>query len=170
MNPYKQSGSYKLTCQSCHKAYIGQTGRNLTTRYKEHTRNIRFNKDELAFAQHVLNKQHQCSSMATIMEMVEPAKKENLMNIKENFHIYHLNKNNKLIEEKKSNKESHNQNEMFDIIININTHPQIRHNTQEVYIHDRYTLEHHNNTECSTRSQTTQKSRINIRNLLLQQK
>jgi hypothetical protein len=132
MNPYEQSGIYKLACQSCHKAYIGQTGINLTTRYNEHIRNIRFNKHELVFAQHILNKQHQYSPMTTIMEMVEPAKKGNLMNIKENFHIYHLNKNNKLIEEQKSNKESHNQNEMFDIIININTHPQIRHNTQEV--------------------------------------
>jgi hypothetical protein len=71
--------------------YIGQTGRNLT-RYKEHIRNIRFNKDESAFAQHILNKQHQVGPMTTIMEMVEYAKKGNIMNIKENFHIYHLNK------------------------------------------------------------------------------
>jgi hypothetical protein len=49
-NPYEQSGIYKLTCQSCHKMYIGQTGRKLTTRYKEHIRNIRFKKDESAFA------------------------------------------------------------------------------------------------------------------------
>jgi hypothetical protein len=62
--------------------YIGQTGRNLTTRYKEHTRNIRFNKDESTFAQHILNKQHQYGPMTTIMEMVEYAKKGNIMNIK----------------------------------------------------------------------------------------
>jgi hypothetical protein len=130
MNPYEQSGIYKLTCRSCHKACIGQTGRNLATRYNEHVRNIRFNKDELAFAQHILNK-HQYGPMTTVMEMVEPAKKGNLMNTKENFHIYHLNKNNKLIQEQKSNKESHNRNKIFDMI-NINTHPQIRHNTQEV--------------------------------------
>jgi hypothetical protein len=57
-NPYEQSGIYKITCQSCQKVYIGQTGRNLTTRYKEH---IRLNKDKLAFAQHtrILNKRHQ---------------------------------------------------------------------------------------------------------------
>jgi hypothetical protein len=42
-------------------------------------------------------------------------KKENLINIKENFHIYRR-----------------NQNEMFDIIVNINTRPQTRHNTQGV--------------------------------------
>jgi hypothetical protein len=37
MNPYEQSGIYKLICQSCHKVYIGQTCRNLTMKYKEHT-------------------------------------------------------------------------------------------------------------------------------------
>jgi hypothetical protein len=35
MNSCKQCGIYKITCQSCHKVYIGQTGRNLTMRYKE---------------------------------------------------------------------------------------------------------------------------------------
>jgi hypothetical protein len=47
------------TCQSCYKVYIGQTGRNLNRRYKEHLRNIKNNKDESAFAQHILNTGHQ---------------------------------------------------------------------------------------------------------------
>jgi hypothetical protein len=110
--------------------YIGQTGRKLT-RYKEHIRSIRFNEDELAFVQHILNKQHQYGPM-TIMEMMEYAKKGNIMNIKENFHIYHLNKTNMLIEEQKANKDNHSQNEMFDIITNINTRPQTCHNSQQV--------------------------------------
>jgi hypothetical protein len=54
------------------------------------------------------------------------------MNIKENFHTYRLNKTNKLIDEQKPNKEIHKQNEMFDIIVNIITCPQTRHNTQGV--------------------------------------
>jgi hypothetical protein len=83
------------------------SGRNLTTGYKEHIRNIHFNKDESAFAQHIPNKQHQYGPMTAIVEMVEYAKKGNLMNIKENFHIYHLNKTSKLIEGQKPNKESH---------------------------------------------------------------
>jgi hypothetical protein len=61
--------------------------------------------------------------MTAIMEMVVCAKKGNLKNIKENFHIYYLNKTNKLIEEQKPNMESHNQNNMFDIIVNISTRP-----------------------------------------------
>jgi hypothetical protein len=112
--------------------YIGQTGRKLSTRYKEHMRSIRFDKDESSFAQYILNKQHQYGPMTTIMEMVEHAKKGSIMNIKENFHIYHLNKTNVLIEEQKANKDNHIQNEMFDIITNISTRPQIHHNSQQV--------------------------------------
>jgi hypothetical protein len=70
--------------------------------------------------------------MTTIMEMVEYAMKGNLMDMKENFHIHHQNKTNMLIEEQKANKDNHSQNEMFDIIININTRPQTRHNSQQV--------------------------------------
>jgi hypothetical protein len=74
-----------MTCQSCQKVYIGQAGRNLTTRYKEHIRNTRLNKDESAFAQHTLNKQHQYGPMTLIMEMIEKAKKGGIMNIKEDL-------------------------------------------------------------------------------------
>jgi hypothetical protein len=55
--------------------------------------------------------------------MVEHAKNGNLMNIKENFHIYHFNKLNKLIEEQKLNKENDNQN---------GTHPHKCHEAQGV--------------------------------------
>jgi hypothetical protein len=55
--------------------------------------------------------------MTKIMEMVEHSKKGNLMNIKENFYIYHFNQFKKLIEDQKRTKESDNRNSMFDIII-----------------------------------------------------
>jgi hypothetical protein len=32
---FTNSGVYKLTCPDCNKAYIGQTGRHLYTRYEE---------------------------------------------------------------------------------------------------------------------------------------
>jgi hypothetical protein len=97
-----------LTCQSCHKVYVGQTGRNLTTRFKEHIRNIRSNKDESAFAQHILNQGHQYRPMEQIMKLVEHARKGNIMNIKEDYYIYKFKKLNKLIEEQKSTKDNDN--------------------------------------------------------------
>jgi hypothetical protein len=75
MNTYEQSGIYKMTCQSCHKEYTGQTSWNLITRYKEHIRNIRFNKDESAFAQHILDKGHQYGPTEQIMELIENTEK-----------------------------------------------------------------------------------------------
>ena len=59
INPYEQSGVYKLTCQTCQHVYIGQTGRKLTTHYNEHIQSIRINKDDSAYAQHILNNRHQ---------------------------------------------------------------------------------------------------------------
>jgi predicted house-cleaning noncanonical NTP pyrophosphatase (MazG superfamily) len=69
-----------------------------------------------AFAQHILKERHQRGPI-TIMEMIEKAKKGSIMNIKEDFHIYHFNKLNKLIEEQKHIKESKNLRNMFDLII-----------------------------------------------------
>jgi hypothetical protein len=72
--------------------------------------------------------------MTTIMEMVEYTKRKSNEH-KRTLPIYHLNKTNMLIEEQKPDKDNHSQNhqnEMFDIIININTRPQKRHNTQQV--------------------------------------
>jgi hypothetical protein len=40
-NKFEQCGVYKLNCNSCHKAYIGQTGRNFKTRFKEHIQDIK---------------------------------------------------------------------------------------------------------------------------------
>jgi negative regulator of genetic competence, sporulation and motility len=55
--------------------------------------------------------------MEQIMEMVEGAKKGRMMNIKENYYIYQFNHFNKLIQEQKHTKESHNQNSLFDITV-----------------------------------------------------
>jgi hypothetical protein len=51
--------------------YIGQTGRNLNTRYKEHIRSIRCNKEDSAFAQHILNTGHQYGPVEQIIELIK---------------------------------------------------------------------------------------------------
>jgi hypothetical protein len=60
----------------------------LITTYKEHIRNIRFNKEESAFAQHILDKGHQYGPMEQIMELIKYARKGIIMNIKENYYIH----------------------------------------------------------------------------------
>jgi len=34
----KKSGIYKITCKTCRKVYVGQTSRNLKSRFQEHIR------------------------------------------------------------------------------------------------------------------------------------
>ena len=53
-SPYDRSGIYKLTCVKCNKSYVGQTSRNLR-RYKQHTRYIKNNNPQSAYALHILN-------------------------------------------------------------------------------------------------------------------
>jgi hypothetical protein len=51
--PSTTSGIYRLPCGNCTATYIGQTGRNIGQRMKEHERDIRNNKDTSAVAQHI---------------------------------------------------------------------------------------------------------------------
>jgi hypothetical protein len=114
-NTYDRGGIYKLTCQSCHKVYIGQTGRSLNIIYGEYIRSIRY-KEDSAFAQHILNTGHQYGLIEQIMELVEKARKGRLMDIKENFYIYFFNHANHLIQEQKQNT-GDRQHNVFDLVV-----------------------------------------------------
>jgi hypothetical protein len=57
-NLYEESGVYELKCQSCPGSYIGQTGWNFMTRYKEHIKDIRNIRSETGFSHHILNTGH----------------------------------------------------------------------------------------------------------------
>lgn len=52
-------GIYKITCIDCDSIYIGQTKRNITTRFKEHIAHIKYNRPtKSAVAQHTLVNNH----------------------------------------------------------------------------------------------------------------
>jgi hypothetical protein len=57
-NKYNRPGAYKLKCNEFHLQYVGQKGLSFLTRYKEHIRAIKYNKDSTAYAQHILNTGH----------------------------------------------------------------------------------------------------------------
>jgi hypothetical protein len=69
-------------------------------------RNIRFNKDESAFAQHILDQGHKYGPMEQIMELIEYARKGNIVAIKENYYIYKFKQRKELIEEQNSTKDN----------------------------------------------------------------
>ena len=54
-NNTNPSGKYQLKLNMCKKAYVGQWGRSITIRYKEHLRYIRCNNTTSAYYKHILN-------------------------------------------------------------------------------------------------------------------
>jgi hypothetical protein len=66
-NKYDHTRIYKLTCAECHKSYKGQTGLSLNIRYKEHIRNIEYNREDSGFATHILRNTHQYGKINNIM-------------------------------------------------------------------------------------------------------
>jgi hypothetical protein len=87
----KNSGIYNLKCNTCNKYYVGQTGRNLKTRYSEHTRYIKNSDPKSAYALHILNNQHEYASIQDSMQLIKTCKKGWHMNITENLYmqLYH---------------------------------------------------------------------------------
>lgn len=90
-NTYDRSGVYKLTC-NCKHTYIGQTGRNLKTRYKEHIRSFRLNTRRSNYANHLYDHQHELTDIKDCMTLLHPQQKGRKLNILENLEIYKLRK------------------------------------------------------------------------------
>ena len=62
----KSSVVYCIPCSTCNDVYIGQTGRLLATRLKEHRAAVKFAKTDVsAVAEHIWQKQHQMDFQAT---------------------------------------------------------------------------------------------------------
>jgi hypothetical protein len=79
MQELDKNGIYKLTCNTCQMAYIGQTSRNLGQRYQEHTRYIRHNNPLLAYAQHILNSTHEYGPVNNTIALLKHINKTSLL-------------------------------------------------------------------------------------------
>jgi hypothetical protein len=96
---YSASGVYKLTCLDCKKAYVGQTGRSFTQRFKKHLLSFRTNNNASNFAQHLLDDSHTFGPINETMDILHFQQKGIHMNTLEKYCIYkevinnnHLNK------------------------------------------------------------------------------
>ena len=89
-----KSGIYKLSCNDCDCIYIGQTGRDFSTRYKEHIRSWKNNRpNDSHFAKHLLEHNHRphSTNTPTILHTIGKSTK---LNIYETLEIHkHKNKN-----------------------------------------------------------------------------
>jgi hypothetical protein len=108
---------YQLKYLSCEQVYIGQTGREFRTRYKEHIRDKRFNqtKSESKYAQHILECNHKYGKIEDAMEVIQTAQKGRHLDAQERFYIYKACKNKPILNERYGT----DTNVLFDSIINI---------------------------------------------------
>jgi hypothetical protein len=98
-SPYDISGIYELTCMTCNKAYVCLTSRNLKQCYKEHTRYIKNNNPQSAYALHILNNQHEYGPIEKTMTHLKPLKNTSLLTPYEQFFIQAFHKSGRLVSE-----------------------------------------------------------------------
>jgi hypothetical protein len=100
-NKYNSPGIYKLKCKDCPLQYIGKTGRSFNTRFKEHIRAIKYNRETSGYAKHILRSGHSYGNIKDTMDIIKVEGKGKHLDTLERFHIFcaykqntHLNDNN----------------------------------------------------------------------------
>jgi hypothetical protein len=88
------SGIYKLQCNTRNAVYIGQTGRAMNIRHKEHIRYIRTNYPMSAYAEHILQNRHEYGTATDTLQLLQECQKGTRMNCWEALYIqtYHQQK------------------------------------------------------------------------------
>jgi len=74
------SGIYQLKCNSCNRAYVGQSGSTITVRHKEYLRYIRNNNPTSAYAMHILHNRHEFGPAEETLKLLKPCTKGTKMN------------------------------------------------------------------------------------------
>lgn len=90
-----KSGVYKINCEDCAAVYIGQTGRNINTRVKEHINSIRYNKKNTGISTHCIDNNHFID--LNNIKLVHNEKKSKRLDLLEQFEIKKSLKNNEFI-------------------------------------------------------------------------
>jgi hypothetical protein len=97
------SGIYEIKCNTCGLKYVGQSGRQILTRHKEHIRYIRNNNATSAYAGHILDNRHEYGTADDTLRMIKPCRKGSRMNHWENLYIQIYRQHSHLIEEQQTN-------------------------------------------------------------------
>jgi hypothetical protein len=85
---------YNAKTLSRYKKYVGQTGRNFRTRFKEHMHAIKSNKTTSKYVQHILESGHTYGKIEDTLNILHHKNKGSIMNSWEQSHIHRLTKNN----------------------------------------------------------------------------
>jgi hypothetical protein len=87
MDDYEKSGVYQIRCMDCPLKYIGQTGRTLQTRYKEHIQAILYNNSNSRYLNHILSTGHAHGNMTNTMKVLKTEKKGKHLKTLKKCHI-----------------------------------------------------------------------------------
>jgi hypothetical protein len=99
LSAFCKSGIYALTCNTCQQIYVGQTSRSLKLWFQEHTRYIRKNSPQSAYALHILENQHEYGPISTTMTLLKHIRTPSLLLPYELYHILSSRKNGTLLNE-----------------------------------------------------------------------
>jgi hypothetical protein len=130
------SGIYKLKCNTCNGVYVGQSGRAINVRYKEHIRYTRTNNPKSAYATHILDNRHEYGTEENTLHLLHACQKGTRMDCWEALYIQTLHQRQVLITEQQVN----DINPLFELTQTIAIPRTSRHskhtpNTQHTRIH-----------------------------------
>ena len=113
------TGIYKITCNSCDKFYLGQTGRPLIERFKEHLPTKNLDNLKSNYARHIIDNNHKYTSIEENMQLIRYCKKGKFMSAIEEFEIYKQTKKDpdKLLNDQLN----FNSNQLYDTAIKVST-------------------------------------------------
>jgi hypothetical protein len=97
------TGIYQLKCNTRNHAYVGQSGRPITTRRKEHLRQIRKYSPSSAYAMHILDNRYEFCPAEETLKLLKPYSKGSRMDCWESLFIHLHHKHNILIAEQHAN-------------------------------------------------------------------
>jgi hypothetical protein len=101
-NP-KPTGIYQLKCSTCNQAYVGQSGRPIITRHREHLRCIRNNNPTSAYAMYILDNRHEFGPAEETLDLLKLCSKGSRKDCWESFFIHLHHKHDILIAEQQAN-------------------------------------------------------------------
>jgi hypothetical protein len=81
------SGTYRLKCNTCNKVYVGQSGRAIGVRFKEHIRYMKSNNSTSAYATHILENRHEYGTKENKLQLLKACQKGRHMDCWEALYI-----------------------------------------------------------------------------------
>jgi len=106
------TGIYQLKCITCNCAYVGHSGRPITTRHREHLRYIGNNSPTSAYAMHILDNRHEFGPAGEMLKLLKPCSKGSRKNCWESLFIHLHHRHDILIAEQQAN----DTNPLFELV------------------------------------------------------